>query len=107
MGPGDNQISKEAIVIRVNVSEHLDALKAAENQKPLNQRREVPTLSDIARETGVNRASLYNWAANKYESSRHDMLAAVMNELRRRGFPVTVEDLLKEHPVSTVTEGED
>jgi hypothetical protein len=94
----------EAIVIRVSLNEHLDALRVAENQKPLNQRREVPTVADLARATGINRASLYNWAGNKYESTRHDMAAAVINELHRLGFPASLSDILQEHPASTVSQ---
>ena len=95
---------QEAIVIRVNLTEHLATLQAEEARRPLNQRRKVPSISELARATGINRASLYNWAGNKYESTRHDILVAVINELRRQGFSTEVEDLLKEHPASTVKE---
>lgn len=88
-------------MLRVSLNEHLDGLRAAENQKPLNQRRDVPTLADIVRTTGITRATLYNMAANKYESVRLDIVAAVINTLRAQGFPTTITDLLTEHPVST------
>lgn len=93
---------QEDIVILVSISEHLDQLQVLENQKPLNQRRSVPSLADLVRLTGINRASIYNLAGRKYESVNLSHLSAIVNAIRHQGFPATVADLLKEHPVSSV-----
>jgi protein-disulfide isomerase-like protein with CxxC motif len=92
----------EDIVIQVNLKEHLTALEQAEYAKPINQRRQVPTIADLARALGINRTILYNWATQKYESTRHDILGVIINALSASGFPTTIEDLLKAHPASTV-----
>lgn len=93
---------KEDVVILVSINEHLAKLQAIENQKPLNQRRTVPSLATLVRLTGINRASLYNLAGGKYESVNLEHLSAVINAIRSQDFPATVSDLLTEHPVSTV-----
>lgn len=98
--------SLEPIVILVSINEHLDRLRVAEQSKPLNQRREVPSLADLARISNVPRATLYNLAGRKYESVRLDHLADIINVLREQGFSVTVADLLAEHPISTLPEEE-
>lgn len=90
------------VLIRINLNEYLDTLRAREGEKPINQRRDVPSLADLVRLTGLNRASLYNFAANRYESARLDILAALLNTLRQEGFNVTISDLLREHPIDSV-----
>lgn len=89
-------------MVLVSINEHLARLQAIENQKPLNQRRRVPSLADLVKLTGINRASLYNLAGGKYESVNLEHLASIINAIRRSGFPATVADLLTEHPISTV-----
>ena len=91
-------------MILVSINEHLDHLKAIENQKPLNQRRHVPTLADLVRVTGITRASFYNLANGKYESVNLAHLSAIINALRNLGFSATVSDLLAEHPVTTLSQ---
>lgn len=99
-------LDREDIVVLVSINEHLNRLKAIEDQKPLNQRRPVPSLADLVRITGINRASLYNLAGGKYESVNLEHLSAIINAIRDMDFPVTVSDLLTEHPVSTVPAAE-
>ena len=89
-------------MVLVSINEHLARLQAIENQKPLNQRRRVPSLADLVKLTGINRASLYNLAGGKYESVNLEHLSAIINAIRELDFPVTVSDLLTEHPISTV-----
>ncbi len=98
----DNNQPKEDVVILVSINEHLAKLQAIENQKPLNQRRSVPSLAELVRLTGITRASLYNLAGGKYESVNLEHLSAVINAIRKSGFQATVSDLLTEHPISTV-----
>ena len=93
-------------MILVSINEHLNRLKTIEDQKPLNQRRPVPSLADLVRLTGINRASLYNLAGGKYESVNLEHLASIINALRAMSFPATVADLLTEHPISTIPAAE-
>lgn len=97
---------KEDVVVLVSINEHLAKLQSIENQKPLNQRRRVPSLADLVKLTGINRASLYNLAAGKYESVNLEHLASIINAIRNMGFPATVSDLLTEHPISTIPASE-
>lgn len=97
---------KEDVVVLVSINEHLAYLRSIENQKPLNQRRPVPSLAELVKLTGINRASLYNLAGGKYESVNLEHLSAVINAIRSKGFPATVSDLLTEHPISTVPTAE-
>ena len=93
------QYRRPRAVIAVTLKEHLNDLRSAEGHKPPNQRREIPSISELANDAGVNRATLYNIAGNYVQSVNLKVLAAVMLALRERGFPTEVKDLLKEFPV--------
>lgn len=94
--------SSELVAVRVHLNEYLAELQTLEYKKPLNQQRSVPTIADLVRLTGITKATLYHFAANRYDSVRLDILATLINTLRNEGFSVTICDLLKEHPVSTI-----
>lgn len=89
----------EDVMILVNLSEHLDALKVAEAQKPPSLRRRVPSIATLAREAEIGRTTLYQIAGNTVQSINRHVLASVIKSLRKRGFPVSVSDLIKEYPI--------
>lgn len=92
----------DEIVIRITLTEYLDTLRANEGQKPPNQRKEVPNISQLVDATGIGRTTLYNVAANKFKSVKLDVLEAVINDLRRRGFSASVSDVIRQYPASEV-----
>ena len=89
----------EDVMILVNLSEHLAALKVAEAQKLPSLRRPVPSIATLAREAGIGRTTLYQIASNSVQSINRHILTSVIKSLRKRGFPVSVSDLIKEYPL--------
>lgn len=80
-------------MIRVQLNEVLDRLKADESRKSPGQRREVPTLSTLAAALKVSRGGLSYIAENKGRTVNLKTLAAVAAELKRRGFDIHPLDL--------------
>lgn len=99
----DKELQPEIIdvTIRVTLKEHLIALEALESQKPPEERYPVPTLAELIKASGVSRATLYNMAGNYVNSANLVVLSAIMSDLRRRGFPTQVSDLLTAYPAKS------
>ena len=90
------------MVIRVVLNEYLKQLNGIEAGKLPSQRRYVPTLTELAKMTGVHRVTLTNLANNKIKLINLATLSAVLTELRRHGFDTTLPDLLTAYPVEEV-----
>ena len=80
------------------LQDYLVLLEASEIEKPPSQRREVPSLVELATITNMSRQGMYHFSSDEVRRVNLDTLAAVINELRRRGFEVEVGDLLREYP---------
>ncbi len=96
--------------IRVILREYLLRLQVAEFDKPLDERRPIPTLTDIAREAGVTRAAMSYLANGKGKLVNLDNISRSIEFLRIKGFDTELADLLVvEHqpPVGGWKEGED
>ena len=77
-------------------------LNGIEAAKLPSQRRDVPSLTELAKITGIHRVTLTNLANNRIKLVKLATLSAVLNELRRRGFDCTITDLLRTYPTSEV-----
>lgn len=97
------QTQEEKLVIRVVLKEYLMQLHGIEVAKLPSQRRAVPTLTELAKITGIHRVTLTNFANNKMKLINLATLAALLNELRRRGFECELTDLLKTYPIGEVS----
>jgi len=92
------------VVLQVTLQDHLKRLEVAEFSKPSHQRRKIPNVPELARITGITRQSMYNLAANRIDRVSLKTLSVVMSELRRRGFPTEVSDLLTAYPANPSAE---
>lgn len=91
------------MTVTVTLREHIAKLEAEEAQKPPAQRRSVPTLSELAEAAGITRQGMYNIAGGNIKMVNLEILSAVINEFRRRGFSADVSDLLTAYPQSLVS----
>lgn len=80
-------------------------LEAEELQKPLGQRRAVPTAVELAQVAGVHRATIYGYLSGDVKRLNLEAGAAILSELWRRGFLVGVSDLLIFHPPTQANGG--
>jgi transcriptional regulator with XRE-family HTH domain len=81
------------MAIRVILKAYLDKLRGEEGRKPEGERREVPTIKELAEAVGVSRTWLSQLANGRERMVNLDILGDVAEELRRRGFAVEVGDL--------------
>lgn len=79
--------------IQVVLKPYLMDLQALELKKPVELRRPVPTLTDLAKSVGVSRVTISYLANDKGKTINLNLLANVIEELRRRGFDTQFLDL--------------
>jgi hypothetical protein len=85
-------------VMYIRLGPYLEELALAEKAKPEGQRRLVPTMRDIAEAIGYNPVSMSRLATGKIGSLNFKLGAAIIDEVRRWGFPMEVPDLIAYKP---------
>lgn len=78
----------------VNLSLYLESLKVQERFAPDGQLLKVPSLSELARSAGVTPPVLTRLASGKTGSMNLETAAAIIREMRYRGFPMQITDLI-------------
>jgi DNA-binding Xre family transcriptional regulator len=86
----------------INLDAYLSQLKAVESTKPKGERRHIPSLSELAESIGMHQTSLSRLANNKVEQLNLETGDKIITEMRRRGFQMTVEDLIAYIPSNEV-----
>jgi hypothetical protein len=86
--------SQAEATMRVTLKEYLARLESIESVKPEGQRREVPTLSDLAAAAGIHPMTMSKWISGRIGATNHRTSGAIIMELRQRGFPAEVADIL-------------
>lgn len=81
-------------VVYVTLKEHLAHLEAIETSKPSDQRRKVPSMAVLARLAGIEPNTMSRWSRNEIGASNHKTLNVIISELRARGFPADISDIL-------------
>ena len=92
-GPMNSTKKTRRMTLRVVLREYLLRLQVAEFDKPLDQRRTIPTIADIARAAGVSRAAMSYLASGKANCANLTNLAAAVEILRLKGFNTELMDL--------------
>ena len=72
----------------------LERLEELERSKPAEQRRDVPSISELASELGIHRVTLSNIANGNTQDLNLRTGGRIITALRRRGFAVDVSDLI-------------
>jgi DNA-binding Xre family transcriptional regulator len=106
--PDEHRIKYEAVDVSVQITleDHLKRLEVAELAKLPNERRRVPTVPELADAAGITRQAMHKFATNRVKLVNLEVLSAVLSELRRRGFPADVSDILTAYPADSVLQQE-
>lgn len=82
-------------MLQAVLKEYLAKIERKERGLPVEERRRVPTMSDISRESGVSFQSI-NRLANGH--AKHLNLSTgnkIIKAVRKRGFPMEIQDLFR------------
>ena len=78
----------------INLETYLSELKAVESSRPEEHRRKVPSLSELAESIGMHQTTLSRIANNKVSQLSLETGDKIITEMRRRGFPMKVDNLI-------------
>lgn len=81
--------------MKVKLKAYLAQIEHEESFKPNVERREVPTITDLAKEVGVSRAQLHRLLASDVKSLKLELIDDIMGALVKRGFEPRLEDVLE------------
>lgn len=79
----------------INLKPYLEELRAAEGLRPEGERREVPTLLELARACGVHVNTVSNYANNNAILFNLEVGAKMIQYFRALGHNTDVGDILK------------
>jgi DNA-binding Xre family transcriptional regulator len=96
MGTSDQQTGRGAMYVKLK--SYLEELEELEQSRPAGQRREVPTLRDLAAAAGIHEVTMSKLVRGKIRSLTFDTGTAILDELHRRGFEADVSDILGYRP---------
>lgn len=82
----------------VKLSGYLEGLENLERSKPEGQRRDVPSMKELAEAAGIHPVTMSKLVTGKINSLNFGTGAAIIGELRRRGFNTDVADILAYRP---------
>lgn len=77
---------------------YLKQLDATEGQKPVDQRRAIPSLKELADVVGVHQVTMTNIANGKVDRLNLETVRLVLDEMWRRGFHPQLTDFIKYNP---------
>jgi hypothetical protein len=78
----------------ITLNQYLAQLKNRERSKPEEKRREVPSIVALAQAIGIHPITLSNIANNNVTRFNLATGAAIIDEMRRRGFRMEASDLI-------------
>jgi len=84
--------------VYVQLDAYLRRLRAIERQKPEENRRLVPAMTELADVIGISRITLWRLAQGRTKSFNLEIASAIMREMWKRGFQTEIGDLLKFEP---------
>lgn len=82
------------IVFYCKVKQFLEEISALEMQKPIIERRHVPTIKDIAQESGMHYTTISRIVNNKVKKLDYGTASKIVTVLRNRGFVMKPSDVL-------------
>ncbi|MBA3530492.1 MAG: hypothetical protein H0T73_01035 [Ardenticatenales bacterium] len=79
-------------------------MEALEQSRSESQRREVPSIVALAEAVGIHPITMSNIANNHVTRFNLETGAAIIDEMRRRGFPMEAHDLIAYRPAEAQEE---
>ena len=86
---------KGKTTVRITIKNVLQRVKAEELSKPVSERRYVPTLTALAKASGVSRQAYTMLVNNQTKHISKDVLGASLQTLQDLGYDVSFDDLLE------------
>lgn len=86
--------------MQVVFSKYLKALETAEQTKPLEQRRRVPTIEELAPVVGLHPVTLRNIANSNIKKLDLDTAGQLISLMRKIGFDTVETDVIRYVPES-------
>lgn len=78
----------------INLKSYLTNLEAIESTRPTGDRRDVPSLSELARCIDMHQVQINRIANNQVKQLSLETGDKIITEMRRRGFDMQVQDLV-------------
>jgi DNA-binding Xre family transcriptional regulator len=88
----NSSVTQQGVII-ITLKSYLDRL-AEEERVKVGTQRQVPSFSDLADVAGVDRATISRLASGGFKSLTLKVLVAILDELNRRGFETSLEDIV-------------
>lgn len=86
--------------MRVVFNEYLKALESEERTKPIEQRRRVPTIEELAPAVGLHHVTLRNVANSNIKKLDLDTAGKLITLMRKLGFDTVETDVIRYKPES-------
>lgn len=81
--------------VKVVAREYIEQLREAEDKKPVTERRQIPTLTELAAAAGVSNQAYIDFSRDRTQTRlNRDCITATIKLLRGCGFDTNVSDLL-------------
>ena len=84
--------------MHIVLKSYLEHLEAAERGKPAGERRRVPSMAELAGETGLHYVTLNKIDNNNISQLSLDTGGRIISAVRRFGFPMNAGDLIAYEP---------
>lgn len=81
-------------VMYIKLDSYLEEVAAIERAKPSSERRAIPMKKEIAQAIGMTPTALARIIKGRVGLLRLDVGAAIISEMRLRGFSMEVSDLI-------------
>lgn len=89
--PKDTEEGTMMVVLKL----YINRLAATERSKPVDKRKRVPSMEELAKTAGIHPATLSNIANNNIRQLNLETGGRIIAAMRQFGFPMTVNDLIE------------
>lgn len=86
--------SKKDGILYLTFGSYLQKIRSKEYQRPILERRQIPTYTELARIAGVSHSTVSRMARGDVDFLNLPVCHAVISEMRRRGFDIDIHDIL-------------
>lgn len=77
---------------------YLKGLDDTEREKPIEERRRVPSIDELAHEVGVHTVTFRNIANGNIKQLNLELAGKIITVMRKLGFPMQETDLIRYQP---------
>ncbi len=82
-------------MVKIVLKDYLEKLNAIEVMKPKGEaKKQVPTISELAKKTGLHRGSLYRIAHQPASALHFKTANSIIKAMREFGFDMQISDLV-------------